>query len=364
MNFNFKKNFYIENFKIGFNEPTFFIAEIGSNFDGDIERAKNLILLSKQAGADAVKFQHYTASSLVSDPGFKSLGQSLTHQKNWKQSVFDTYKKASLNSSWTKELADFSKKNGIIFFTSPYSEHLVDIVDDYVPAYKIGSGDISNINLIEKIAKLGKPILLATGASNFFEVKQAVETIYKHNDKLVLMQCNTNYTSEKSNYKNLNLKVLETFKKHFHGVILGLSDHTFDEISTLGAIALGAKVIEKHFTDSNARVGPDHPFSLNLKSWPEMIKKARLLEQSLGDGEKKVEDNEKDAYIVQRRSVCAKKFIPKGKVLQKEDLTFLRPLPSNGFHPYEINKIVGKIVKKNIDINYIITKDIITDQDI
>ena len=149
-----------------------------------------------------------------------------------------------------------------------------------MPAYKIGSGDISNIKLIEKIAKIGKPILLATGASNFFEVKQAVEIINKYNDELVLMQCNTNYTSKETNYKNLNLKVLETFKKNFPGVVLGLSDHTFDEVSTLGAIALGAKVIEKHFTDSNDRVGPDHPFSLNPKTWPEMIKKARLLEQS------------------------------------------------------------------------------------
>jgi sialic acid synthase SpsE len=360
MNFKFKKNFYIDDFKIGINQPTFFIAEIGSNFDGDIERAKSLILLSKQAGANAVKFQHYAASSLISDAGFKSLGPSLTHQKNWKQSVYDTYKKAALNPEWTKELADFSKKNNIIFFTSPYSEHLVDVVNDHVPAYKIGSGDISNIKLIEKIAKLEKPILLATGASTFYEVKQAVEIIHKYNDKLVIMQCNTNYTSDKSNYKNLNLKVLETFKNNFQGVVLGLSDHTFDEVSTLGAIALGAKVIEKHFTDSNARTGPDHPFSLNPKTWPDMIKKARLLEQSLGDGEKKIEANEKDAYIIQRRSICASRFIPKGKVLHNEDLTFLRPLPSNAFHPYEVDKVVGKTLNKDIDINHIITKEIIS----
>ena len=357
MKYNFRNNFLIDNVKIGSNTPTFFISVIGSNFDGDIQRAKNLILLSKKVGANAVKFQHYTASSLVSDPGFKSLGESLTHQKDWNESVYDTYKKASLNSSWTEELAKFSKKNDIIFFTSPYSESLVDAVNDHVPAYKIGSGDISNIKLIEKIAKLEKPILLATGASTFFEVKQAVDIIHKYNDKLVLMQCNTNYTSDKSNYKNLNLKVLETYKNIFQGVVLGLSDHTFDEISTLGAIALGAKVIEKHFTDSNDRVGPDHPFSLNPKTWPEMIKKAKILEQSLGNGDKKIEPNEKDAYTVQRRSICASRFIPKGKILQKEDLTFLRPLPSNGFHPYEIDKIVGKTLNKDIDINHIITKE-------
>lgn len=359
MESNFKKNFYIDKIKIGFNQPVFFISEIGSNFDGNIQRAKELILLSKKVGANAVKFQHYSASTLISDLGFKSLGNSLSHQKKWKQSVFDTYDKASLNPEWTKELAEFSKKNEIIFFTSPYSDELVDIVDPYVPAYKIGSGDISNIKLIEKIAKLKKPILLATGASTVFEVTQAVELIGKHNSELVLMQCNTNYTSDLSNYKNLNLKVLETFKNKYPNIILGLSDHTSDEISTLASIALGAKVIEKHFTDSNTRIGPDHPFSLNPVTWPEMIKKARLLEQALGDGKKQIEENEKEAYIVQRRSVCAKKFIPKGKVLREDDFIFLRPFPKNAFHPYEIDKILGKSAKNDISINQVITKDII-----
>ena len=352
----FKDSFFIENTKIGKNSPTFFISEIGSNFDGNIKRAKSLINLSKKLGANAVKFQHYSASTLVSDPGFKSLRGSLTHQKKWKKSVYETYKKASLNPKWTKELALYSKKIDIIFFTSPYSEDLVDIVDKYVPAYKIGSGDISNLNLIKKIAKLGKPILLATGASTFFEVRQAVELIGKYNNKLVLMQCNTNYTSGNSNYKNLNLKVLETYKKKFPDVVLGLSDHTLDEVSTLGSIALGAKVIEKHFTDSNIRKGPDHPFSLNKYSWLEMIKKARLLEQTLGDGKKIIEENEKDAYVVQRRSICARRFIPKGKVLQKKDLIFLRPLPLGAFHPYEEDKILGKIAKKDIHKYNIITK--------
>ena len=352
----FKDSFYISNVKIGKNLPTFFISEIGSNFDGNINRAKSLIKLSKKLGANAVKFQHYSASTLVSDPGFKSLGGSLTHQKKWKRSVYETYKKASLDPSWTKELAKFSKKEKIIFFTSPYSEDLVDLVDKYVPAYKIGSGDISNLTLIKKIAKLGKPILLATGASTFFEVKQAVNIIKKYNKKLVLMQCNTNYTSEIKNYKNLNINVLKTYEQKFPGVVLGLSDHTFDEVSTLGAITLGAKVIEKHFTDSNFRSGPDHPFSLNKKTWPMMIKKARLLEEALGNEKKNIEENEREAHVVQRRSICVKRFISKGSRLKKKDLVFLRPLPSNAFHPYEIDKVVGKIAKTNIEKFNIIKK--------
>ena len=359
MKFNFKKNFLINNIKIGHGQPVFFISEIGSNFDGSIKRAKKLIKLSKKLGANAVKFQHYSASSLVSDSGFKSLGDSLSHQKKWKESVYDTYKRASLNPLWTKELAAFSKRQNIIFFTSPYSEDFINTVDDYVPAYKIGSGDISNIELIEKIAKLKKPIMLATGASNFFEVKQAVKTISKYNNKLVLMQCNTNYTLDNLNYKNLNLNVLETYKKEFPGIVLGLSDHTSNEVSTLGAIAMGAKVIEKHFTDANYRTGPDHSFSLNPKSWSEMINKSRLLEQTLGSGEKKIEKNEKDSYLIQRRSICASRLVLKGEVLKKKDLIFLRPLPSNAFHPYQIDKVIGKTAKKDIDKYQVITKKII-----
>lgn len=357
MKYNFKNQINIGDQKIGINEPTFFIAEIGSNFDGEIDRAKELILLAKKSGANAVKFQHYTAETLISDQGFRQLGGSLTHQKNWKNSVFETYKKASLNSSWTEELSNFSKKNQIIFFTSPYSEELVDIVDDYVPAYKIGSGDISNLSLIKKISKKGKPVFLATGASTFTEVIQSVDLISKYNDQLVLMQCNTNYTLDKLNYEYLNLKVLETFKNYFPNIILGLSDHTDDEVATLGAIALGARVIEKHFTDEKERDGPDHPFSMNPTTWIDLIKKSRVLESSLGNGKKIVEKNEEDAYLVQRRSICAGRFIPKGKLIEEDDLKFLRPLPPDSFHPYEIEKLLGRSLNQDVEINHVIKKD-------
>ena len=164
--------------EIGPTKPTYFIAEIGANFDSDIERAKDLIWLAKNCDADAVKFQHYTAATLVSDFGFKNLTNQ-THQSSWKKSVFETYKEAALNAEWTATLAEEATKAEIEFFTSPYAHHLVDWVDPYVSVFKIGSGDITWIDYLEYVASKNKPLILATGASTADEVDAAVTAILK-----------------------------------------------------------------------------------------------------------------------------------------------------------------------------------------
>ena len=341
-------NFFINKRKIGINYPTYFIAEIGSNFDGDLNRAKDLIYLAKEYGAEAAKFQHYTAEGLVSDYGFKSLSGIKSHQSNWQSSVFDTYKKASLNKEWTEELNSTCQKVGIEFMTSPYSLNLIEYVNQYVNSFKVGSGDITWLEAIKLMASKGKPILLATGASNELEVKNAVNTIKEFTNEIVLMQCNTNYSGEKSNLKNVNLNVLKNYQKLFPEVILGLSDHTPGFISVLGAVALGARVIEKHFTDDNSRNGPDHSFALDTKDWKEMVDYTRDLEASLGKEIKQIEFNEKETAILQRRSIRAKKFIKAGETLKKENVIFLRPCPSEALDPYRFNEIEGKKIVNDI----------------
>ena len=170
------------------------------------------------------------------------------------------------------------------------------------------------------------------------------------------MQCNTNYTAEKKNTKYLNLNVLNQYKKIFkENVILGLSDHTFGHNSVLGAVALGARVVEKHFTDDNKRKGPDHKFSMNSKTWKQMVLETRILESSLGDGFKKVESNEKNSIIVQRRGIRAKKKLFKGNKITENMLTYLRPCPKKALNPYEKNKILGRVLTKDIDKGDIIT---------
>ncbi|TDY02676.1 N-acetylneuraminate synthase family protein [Thiohalophilus thiocyanatoxydans] len=338
----------IDDIKIDNSEPVYFIAEIGSNFDGDLNRAKELIYMAKEAGAAAAKFQHYTAGSLVSDYGFKELGEKQSHQAAWKKSVYQTYEDASLNREWTAELKKTCDEVGISFLTSPYSLELVDYVDTFVPAYKIGSGDITWLDIIKHIAFKEKPILLATGASDIVDVKRAVNVILENTPDLVLMQCNTNYTAGLDNYSNLQLNVLRTYAEMYPGVILGLSDHMPGHVSVLGAVALGARVIEKHFTDSNKREGPDHSFAMDPQSWREMVDRTRELEASLGDGTKKIETNERETAIVQRRCVRAAHDLKMGKVIELNDLTVLRPCPSDSIAPFEIHKLVGKRLLKNV----------------
>ncbi len=342
------QTFKIGNKTLGLNHPTYFIADIASNHDGDLEKAKELIYLCAEAGADAAKFQHFSAKTLVSDVGFKSLGSSKSHQANWGKSVYDVYDEATLNKDWTPILKDTCDKAGIHFFSSPYSFELVDYIDQYVPAYKIGSGDITWPGIIEKMANKKKPLFLATGASTFDEVVMAVDEILKHNTQLCLMQCNTNYTASLENFKHIQLNVLKSYANMFPGLILGLSDHTLGHATALGAIALGARAIEKHFTDDNSKKGPDHKFAMNPKTWREMVDRSRELELSLGTGIKKVEENEKDTVIVQRRSLRAKIDLKPGDTLSAENLEALRPCPTDALPPYQMKNIVGKKLSKAV----------------
>jgi len=338
----------IEGKIIGKDNPTYFIADVAANHDGDLERAKELIYLCAEAGADAAKFQHFTADTIVSDQGFKSLGTQQSHQSKWKKSVFDIYQDASIAQDWTPILKETCSKAGITFLTSPYSYELVDKVDDFLSAYKIGSGDITWLGIVEYIASKGKPVLLASGASTQDEVDAAMIALLRHTDEIVLMQCNTNYTASLENFKYINLNVLKEYSRRYPNTILGLSDHTPGHATVLGAVALGARVIEKHFTDDTTREGPDHKFSMNFNSWKEMVDRTRELENSLGLEIKKVEDNELETVILQRRAIRIKKDLIVGDSVSEEDLEFLRPCPEDALPPYELKKVIGKKLVKNI----------------
>lgn len=342
--------------KVGDQYPTYFIADLAANHDGDLERAKDLIYKCAEAGADAAKFQNFKAHKIVSQNGFENLGDKLSHQKTWKKSVFEVYQDASISEDWTACLKATCEKAGIEYFTSPYDFASVDHVDPFVRVYKIGSGDVTWPEMLEYIASKNKPILLATGASNFEDVHRAMNILLTRTNQVVLMQCNTNYTGSLENFKYINLNVLQTYAKTWPSVVLGLSDHTPGHSTVLGAVALGARVIEKHFTDDNDREGPDHLFSMNPRAWREMVDRTRELQTALGDGIKRVEENEKQSLIVQRRSLCASKDLVVGKVLCAQDVEPLRPMPMNGIPPYHLSQIVGKttnkIIKKGENITW------------
>jgi N-acetylneuraminate synthase len=337
----------MENIKIGKKilsqtSAPYFIADIGANHDGDLNRAFKLIELAKHSGAHAAKFQNFKANKIVSNQGFLNLGKQVSHQANWKKSVYDVYSDASLSYEWTIKLKEKCDEMDIEYFTSPYDFESVDHVDPFVNLYKIGSGDITWTEIIQYIALKGKPILIAAGASSMKDVDRAMNTILPITNKIVLMQCNTNYTADLNNFKYINLNVLKSFKNKYPNTILGLSDHTQGHSTVLGSIALGAKVIEKHFTDDNNRIGPDHKFAMNPISWREMVDRSTELYYALGDGKKIVEENELQASIVQRRSIRCNTNLDKNTIITNDMLEFLRPCPEDGIEPFRVNEIIGK----------------------
>jgi len=333
---------------LGKNYTTYFIADISANHDGDLERAKHLIRLAKESGADAAKFQNFRAPEIVSDFGFKNLGTQVSHQAAWQKSVFEIYQDASIPFEWTPILKDECDQEGIDYFSSPYDFDAIDMLDPYVPAYKIGSGEITWLEALERMAMKGKPVFLATGASTIGEVQQAVRTILAVNPQLVLMQCNTNYTANPENYDHIHLNVLKTYQIMFPEVILGLSDHTFSPATVLGAVAIGARVVEKHFTDDNNRIGPDHPFSMTPESWRDMVERTRELERALGSGDKFVAQNERDTVVVQRRCLRAARDLKCGETIMRDMIDVLRPAVDGAIVPYEVDSVVGTRVLVDI----------------
>jgi sialic acid synthase SpsE len=338
----------IGNRTIGENHPTYFIADIAANHDGDLERAKMLIGLAKEAGADAAKFQNFRAPRIVSDYGFRSLGRQVSHQATWKKSVFEIYQDASIPFEWTLILKEECDNVGIDYFSSPYDFEAIDMLDPYVQMYKAGSGEIDWLETLECMASKGKPFFVATGASTIGEVQRAVHAIMKINPQLVLMQCNTNYTASPSNYDHLHLNVLKTYAVMFPEVILGLSDHTHAKAPVLGAVALGARVIERHFTDNNDREGPDHKFAMNPQNWTRMVEETRLLERALGSADKFVANNEVETAIVQRRCLRAARDIRAGEEFTREMIDVLRPATPGAILPPYVEQVVGLRAREDI----------------
>ncbi|MGD2118686.1 MAG: N-acetylneuraminate synthase family protein [Chromatiales bacterium] len=339
-------SFSVQGQNIGEEYPTYFIADIAANHDGDLQRAKDLIFLAAEAGADAAKFQHFEADKIVSDYGFRDLKQQQSHQAKWEKSVFEVYEDASVPRDWTTELQETCQQAGIHFFSAPYDFEAVDLLETVgVPAHKIGSGDITWTDMLERISASGKPVFIATGASDMLDVMRAMDILTANGQPVCLMQCNTNYTGTLENLQHIHLNVLKTYATMWPDIVLGLSDHTPGHATVLGAVALGARAIEKHFTDDKSRVGPDHAFSMDPAEWRDMVERTRELEAALGSPRKFVADNESQTVVLQRRCLRAARDLQVGEVLQVTDIEALRPAPADAVMPYDASKIVGRTVR-------------------
>ncbi|MCG2728029.1 MAG: N-acetylneuraminate synthase family protein [Candidatus Methanoperedenaceae archaeon] len=336
--------------EVGNGRPTYFIADISANHDGDLARARMLIHLAAESGADAAKFQNFRAPKIVSERGFGLIGTQLSHQERWKKPVYEVYEEATLPWEWTEILKAECSAVGIEYFSTPYDFEAVDMLDPYVSLFKIGSGDITWPEMLQKVATKKKPVILATGASNIGDVQRAVQIIQEFNRHLVLMQCNTNYSGSLENFKHIHLNVLRTYHVMFPDVVLGLSDHTPGHATVLGAVALGARIVEKHFTDDTHREGPDHPFSMSPATWRDMVSRTRELEYALGSSNKQIAENEQETVVVQRRCLRAAKDLMAGTILTRELIDVLRPAPYDALFPFDIDRVLGMRLRTNVSV--------------
>jgi len=313
---------------VGDDEPVFVIAEAGSNHDGKLAQAKKLIDIAAKAGADAVKFQTFAADKLVART----------------ESYYDLLKGLEIPDDWHTKLARHARKRNIIFLSTPFHEEAVHLLNSVgVPAFKISSGDVTNVPLIECVARTGKPVLLATGTATIKEVGAAVRLIKSlDNDKIILLHCVSSYPASMS---DLNLRVIGTLRRKF-GLPVGFSDHSLGIIADVSAATLGACVIEKHFTLDRALKGPDHSYALDPQELAMMVSSIRVARAALGDGVKRVVKSELGGRKRGQRGIYAARDIPAGETITEDALITLRP-PA-GINAIHFRNVVGRKAKTAI----------------
>lgn len=329
---------------------TYIIAEAGVNHNGDFELAKKMILEGKKAGVDAVKFQTFKAGNLVASNA-KKADYQLKSTDN-KESQQDMLKKLELSFREFCLLKEYAAELDIDFISTPFDEESVDFLDTLnMPFWKIPSGEITNLPYLLKIAKTKKPIILSTGMCTMEEIGEALDIFGDYNrEDITLLHCNTEYPTP---FEDVNLNAMKTLKEKFH-VKVGYSDHTQGIEIPIAAVALGAEVIEKHFTLDKNMPGPDHKASLEPDELKEMVKAIRNIEIALGNGEKYPSESEKKNIAVARKSIVAKKDIKKGDIFTEENITTKRP--GNGISPMEWFKVLGRKAIKDFQKDELIER--------
>lgn len=337
------KDIQIASGKIGPKHSCFIIAEAGSNHNGELETAKELIKVAAEAGADAVKFQNFKAAKIYPRTAGKS-----DYLKSSK-SIYRIIEEMEMPDEWVPELAGFCRQQGIIFCSSPFDEDSADLLEPYVPFFKIASYEMTHVPLVRHVAGKGKPMIISTGTADLEEVKKMVEVVRETgNDQLALMQCTAKYPAP---LEALNIGAIPTMIEEF-GLPVGLSDHSRDPIiGPVAAIGAGAAVIEKHFTLSNDLPGPDHIYALEPDELRQMVAAIRQAEAAMGTGEKKTLQVEKELRDFARRYIFTTRQIRRGEEFTPANLAILRKgkLPA-GLPPERWESVLGKRAARDIEI--------------
>lgn len=328
---------------VGHDSPCFIIAEAGVNHNGDIKLAKKLVDMALYAGADAVKFQTFKSEKLVT--GYAEMAKYQKDNIGAEDSQFNMLKKLELSYNEFEELKKYCENKGIIFMSTPFDTESADFLNSIgLEAFKISSGDLTNIPLLEHIAGFNKPIILSSGMAVLGEIEDAVISLKnKGMNDIAVLHCTSNYPAA---LESVNLRAMNTIKDSFN-IIGGYSDHTEGITIPIAAAALGANIIEKHFTLDKNMEGPDHKASLEPEELKKMIEGIRNVELSLGSGIKIFSESEISTMQVARKSIVAGRDIKKGEIIGLEDLDYKRP--GNGLSPKYYKELIGK--KAAIDIN-------------
>ena len=343
--------FNIDNHTVGGSNQCFIIAEAGINHDGDITKAKRLVDIAIMAKADAVKFQSFNASRLAS----KDAILAKYHKKGLlskNESLKELLARLEMNKQAHIELFKYARNKGITIFSTPFDKESVDLLEYLnVPVYKIASFSLTNYPLLSYIAEKQKPIIMSTGLHSLGEIEDAVSTIINTGNKnLALLQCTSHYPSKP---EDANLRVMETYKSAFN-VVVGYSDHTMGINTTIASVALGAKIVEKHYTLDIDSYGVDHDASLGPDELGQLIKGIREVEKAIGCSEKVIPECEKEIQRVHRPSLVAKVDIKKGETINESMISIKKP--GTGIHPKDINWVIGRVVKNDISADRIILK--------
>jgi pseudaminic acid synthase len=338
------KEFNIGSRKIGGDAPCFIIAELSANHGGDINIAIETIKKAKQTGADAIKLQTFTPDTITLDS--KRPEFLINHGTVWDgRYLYELYQETHLPREWHKKLFEVAEDVGLICFSSPFDETAVDFLEDLdTPAYKIASPEIMDIQLIEKCAKTKKPIIISTGIATISDIELAVNTCRKAgNNNIVLLKCTTSYPAP---IEEANLRTLKNLEDTFD-VIPGLSDHTLGIVAPIVSVALGAKVIEKHFILDKAIGGADASFSLDLNEFTEMVTSVRNAEKAIGKIKYNEERKTSSLSQLASRSLFVVQDVKIGDKLSEYNIKSIRP--GNGIHPKYLKKILGSTFNRNVE---------------
>ncbi len=320
----------------------YIIAEAGVNHNGKLDLALKLVDIAKSAGADAVKFQTFSADRLVTKTASKADYQKQSTDKS--QTQFEMLKTLELSQSDFIRLKEYCDQCGIEFLSSPFDVKSIYFLNDLVKRWKVPSGEITNFPYLVAIAKTGKPVILSTGMSMLSDIECAVGVLRKYGtDDIILLQCNTQYPTP---YEDVNLNAILTLKNQFN-LAVGYSDHTLGIEVPIAATAMGASVIEKHFTLDKKMEGPDQKISLEPDELIKMVRCIRNVEKSFGDGKKEPSVSERENISIVRKSIVATKNIKRGETLTEENLTTKRP--GNGISPMEWKHVLGQKAIRNFE---------------